>query len=228
MDRRQKGFSLLNEVRALLEPRRGVPGKGFVVVLGSAPRESCDGLKHGVGRSAVADQLARAIGAERFSTGDVFRKMAHEKGLTITELHRDIPDHPEWDADLDRKVIRRIEEAKRKGEFVVIDSNLAALLGTPNVALRIDVSDDLRAQRVASGSREGDQAFASAAEALRFLDQRSDEELARYRNHPDELYTGVDLAGPDKYQGTVDNSGEPRETLDAVLKHLLEVLGQQQ
>jgi len=216
--------SLATRVREILDQRRGGTGKGFVVVLGSAPRERGAGVKHGVGRSAVADALAEELGAERLSTGKVFRDMASDRGLSIEAFHRQIPDHPEWDADLDRRVVHEIDVAKDTGRFLVLDSNLAALLGKPDLAVRIDVPDAVRAERVQKGQRYGDRSFSSPEEVLDFLDARSEEERERYRNHPDPLYEGVDIANGKAYRADVDNAGPLSGSVERILGLVLELL----
>ncbi|MHC4780090.1 MAG: AAA family ATPase [Planctomycetota bacterium] len=217
---------LIQKVRAALEARRAGTGMGFVVVLGSAPRERGKGVKHGVGRSAVADSTAQALGAERFSTGKVFRDMAAERGMSIEAFHERIPEHPEWDADLDRRVMAEIDRARATGRFLVMDSNLAAILGTPDLAARIDVPDEVRVQRVLQGRRYGEMEFESAKEALDHLDGRSAEEARRYSGHPDPLYEGVDLTDAEAYRATVDNSGPLNSAVSEVLRLVLEVVGQ--
>jgi cytidylate kinase len=216
---------LAGETRELLEKRKSAKGAGFVLVLGSAPREKGTGVKHGVGRTAVADAVAQAIGAERLSTGKVFRDLAAERGMPIEEFHRGIAEHPEWDADLDRRVASEIAKAKKTGRFLVVDSNLAALLSEPDLSVRIDVPDGIRACRVMEGHRYGDREFASDEEALAFLDERSAQEAKRYASHLDPLYDGVDITDPNAYQATVKNTGTLEEAVQAVLQHVLSLFG---
>ena len=210
--------------REAFEARRKASGKGFVLVLGSAPREKGVGIKHGVGRSAVADRVAALAGAERLSTGKIFRDMARERGFTIEDFQREAVKHPEWDAELDRRVAKRVEDAKAGGEWLVLDSNLAAILAAPDLALRVDVPDAVRAKRVMEGKRDGDRSFASGEEALAFLDARSEEEVLRYRNHPDPMYRRVDVTDPKPFKATVDNSGPLDGAVAKVLEHMTKAL----
>ncbi|MHC5078339.1 MAG: AAA family ATPase [Planctomycetota bacterium] len=211
----------IDRVRAALEARRAETGWGYVVVLGSAPREEGKGIKHGVGRSALADRLAEALGAERLSTGKVFRDMARDRDLSIEEFHRQIPAHPEWDADLDRRVMGRIDQAKATGRFLVVDSNLAAILGEPDLAVRVDVPDPVRARRVMEGRRYGDRQFATEKEALAFLDGRSEQEVRRYADHPDPMYRHVDLTDSKAFGLTVDNTGSLEDAVKDILASIL-------
>jgi cytidylate kinase len=210
--------------REAFEARRKSKGRGFVLVLGSAPREKGAGIKHGVGRSAVADRAAALVGAERLSTGRIFRDMAAERGFTIEDFQREAAKHPEWDAELDRRVAKRVEEAKASGQWLVMDSNLAAILAKPDLALRIDVPDPVRARRVLEGRRAGDRSFKDEEEVLAFLDERSEEEVLRYRDHPDPMYRAVDVCDPRHFKGTVDNSGPLDEAVAKVLEHMAAAL----
>jgi hypothetical protein len=89
----------------------------------------------------------------------------------------------------------------------------------------VDVPDGLRARRVLEGMRYGDRAFQSEAEALAFLDRRSNEELERYANHPDPLYAGVDVADGSAYASTIRNDGPLPETVAEVLSAIQARLG---
>jgi cytidylate kinase len=216
--------TIARECREAFEARRKAAGKGFVLVLGSAPREKGTGIKHGVGRSAVADRAAALVGAERLSTGKIFRDMAGERGFTIEDFQREAAKHPEWDAELDRRVAKRVAEARDAGQWLVMDSNLAAILAAPDLALRVDVPDAVRARRVLEGKRYGDRAFRDEDEVLALLDERSEEEVLRYRNHPDPMYRKVDVCDPKPYRATVDNSGPLDDAVAKALGHMTKAL----
>ncbi|HEY6102295.1 MAG TPA: AAA family ATPase, partial [bacterium] len=74
----------------------------------------------GVGKSTVAESLARELGYRVISGGEVFRDLAREHGISVTEVNR-LAEH---DPALDRELDRRQAELARAGNCVV-ESRLA-------------------------------------------------------------------------------------------------------
>jgi cytidylate kinase len=87
---------------------------------------------HGTGKSTVARALAQGLGLTHYSTGDIFRLLAQERGMGLEEFSRYAEEHPEVDLELDERVRRIAEEAVvAGGARLVFDGQLAAYtLGT--------------------------------------------------------------------------------------------------
>ncbi len=76
---------------------------------------------HGTGKSTAAKALADKFNLRYVSAGEIFRKMADEKDMSLSEFSDYVEEHPEIDKEIDE---RTAEEAK-KGN-VLIDARLAA------------------------------------------------------------------------------------------------------
>jgi predicted cytidylate kinase len=118
----------------------------------------------GSGTTTTAQHVAARLEVELVPGGEVFRAMAAERQLTLAQFGRYAADHPEVDAELDR----RLADRARAGD-VLIESRLAAWIarneGLTAVTAFLDCAPAVRARRVAG--REGidvEQALADNAE----------------------------------------------------------------
>ena len=59
---------------------------------------------HGTGKSTVAKKIAEDLGLEFYSTGNMFRELAVDKGITIEELSIMAENDKKIDFELDDKV----------------------------------------------------------------------------------------------------------------------------
>jgi len=124
----------------------------------------------GVGKSTVAEGLARRLGYRVISGGAVFRELARERGISVTEVNR----LAERDPTLDRELDRRQAELARAGNCVV-ESRLAGWMVEADLKVWLRAPVEVRAARVAR--REGLDVTAARAD----LDERERSEWARYK-----------------------------------------------
>lgn len=75
----------------------------------------------GSGKSSTAKSVAVRLGYEHFSSGDLFRKMAAERGLSIEEINFTAEKQKEIDIEVDKLLVKMGQE---KNDFV-IDSRTA-------------------------------------------------------------------------------------------------------
>jgi len=118
----------------------------------------------GSGTTTAATRVARVLGLELLPGGEVFRAMAAERAMSLSEFGTYAAAQPTVDVELDRRLAARA----RQGD-VVIESRLAGWIlhneGLEGVAVWIQCDEEVRAARVAG--REGiavEQALAENAE----------------------------------------------------------------
>ena len=146
----------------------------------------------GSGKSTVSRLLAERLGIRRISVGDLYREMARERGLTALQLNR----HAELDDKIDFYVDQLQKDIAAGGEQLIVDSRLAWFFFTD--ALKVHIIADPRVAALRALSRPGDtvESYATVAEAITRIAERSESERARFlaRYGADKtLWTNYDL-----------------------------------
>ena len=155
----------------------------------------------GSGKTTVARLVAAELGLEHVYAGNVFRRQAHDAGLTLQEYLR----RAETDATIDRQLDDRMRERARLGN-AVLEGRLAAFIATEAAveALKVylDASEAVRAARITD--REG----GVTAERLHEIQARETSDRQRYRD----IY-GVDYHDPTLYDAVVETDRRTPEDL---------------
>ena len=146
----------------------------------------------GSGKSTVSRLLAERLGIRRISVGDLYREMARERGLTALQLNR----HAELDDKIDFYVDQLQKDIAAGGEQLIVDSRLAWFFFTD--ALKVHIIADPRVAALRALSRPGDtvESYATVAEAITRIAERSESERVRFlaRYGADKtLWTNYDL-----------------------------------
>ncbi|MFB6155067.1 MAG: (d)CMP kinase [Haloferacaceae archaeon] len=129
----------------------------------------------GSGKSTVASGLAEMLGYRHVSGGDIFRGLADERGLSLSEFN----ELAEEDDSIDRELDRRLREYAREEDDLVLESRLSGWMAGDYADLKIwlDAPLDVRAERIAD--REGK----SVAQARQETIEREESESLRYREY---------------------------------------------
>lgn len=144
----------------------------------------------GVGKSTVARGLADRLGYRYISGGEVFRDLARERGISVTDVNR----LAEADPALDRELDRRQHELAKAGNCVV-ESRLAGWMTDADLKVWLRAPVDIRAARVAR--REGQVVAAARAELV----ERERSEWARYK-----AAYGIDIDDLTPYHLVIDTT----------------------
>ena len=126
---------------------------------------------HGAGKTTVAKYLAKKFGLRYVCAGDVFRKMAAERGMSLEEFSKYAERHPEIDLMIDKRTVR-----EAKGDNVLIDAKLAGWMAK-NADLKILLTAPLRVRVQLIARREG----RSYREVMRETRYREKSEAKRFK-----------------------------------------------
>jgi len=167
----------------------------------------------GSGTSTVSAILSRRIGVEVVSAGDIFRKMAKDRGLTLEEFGASASDNEEIDREIDRFQKEIASDARSEAADVILEGRLSAWMADPDLAVFVTAPQDVRAARVSH--REG----IPLSDATTQIRERELCEAARY-----EKYYGIDVDDPIVYDlvinsGNWDQRGVARIVAAAVDAH---------
>ena len=159
----------------------------------------------GSGKSTAAAGVAKRFKLAHVSAGDQFRAIAKERKMSLIDLGRHAAKHPEFDKELDRRVMAR---AKKGG--VVLDGRASAYLAKklriPALKIFLTVDPKISAARVAK--RDG----ISKAKALKMSAQREREIRVRLKT----LY-GLDTSSTAYYDAVIQTDRyTPKDVSDLI------------
>ncbi len=164
----------------------------------------------GSGKSTIAKELAKALGYRHYSMGDLQRRFAMERGMTIVELG----ELEKQDPSLDKKIDALQKKIGETENGVVIDSWLGAHFIPQAVKIFIDADIDERARRI-SQKREAEK-YKNAATAKRNIIQKEDTNRKRWKQ-----WYGYDFRDPRNYDLLIDDTALPAKD---VVKKIIEYL----
>lgn len=163
----------------------------------------------GSGVTTLCEGLSSALDCGYVSGGEVFREMADEREMTLTQLVAEAGQSDEIDRALDRRLRTIAEKWGAADKAFVLESRLAGWLAGDRADLRIwlDAPANVRADR--TGDREEMTAEMQVREVI---------EESRYESHYD-----IDLSDRTFYDLVV-NTGRwsPAGTLEIVLSAIRE------
>jgi CMP/dCMP kinase len=163
----------------------------------------------GSGKSTVSAMVAHRLGLRRVSVGDLYRRMAEQRGMTALQLNR----HAVLDEEVDGYVDRLQREIAGSGEQLVVDSRLAWFFFTDALKVHLMVEPAVAARRVWERPSSRVEVYSSPAEAQRRLRERSESERERFL-----LRYGADKARLRNYDLVCDTT---RANADEAADHVV-------
>lgn len=159
---------------------------------------------HGVGKSTYAKPLAEEFKLEYVSTGSVFRRMARERGLTLTQLSEMCMKTPEFDREVDNVTLSLLESGG-----VVLDSLLAGWFARDVESFKIflKASFEVRCMRIASRENRPLEEVVSETAA------REDSERKRFLE-----YYGFNIDDLSLYDMVLDTGVLSQDSVSRILK----------
>jgi CMP/dCMP kinase len=171
----------------------------------------------GSGKTTISEILAERLQIRRIGVGDIYRKMAEERGMTAIQLNL----HSMLDDAVDTYIDSLQARVAESGERVVLDSRLGWHFFRSAFKVYLTTDPMIAARRVLSRLPTKTESYGSILEARDRLQERSHTEQARFL----ERY-GVDKTILRNYDLICDTSDlAPEITADNILAVFQDSLG---
>jgi cytidylate kinase len=158
----------------------------------------------GSGVTTLCEGLADALDCGYASGGEVFRRIADDRGMSLRELTAEASSTAEIDRELDRRIQRIAREWGNADKAFVLESRLAGWLAGDDADLRIwlDAPEEVRVERTADREE-----LAAEMRVREVVDE------SRYASR-----YGIDLSDHSIYDLTLNTARwSPEGTLSVVL-----------
>lgn len=129
------------------------------------------------GKTTVTRLMQESLGYEIYRNGEYFRKLAAEKGMSVTEFNEYVKQHPE----IDRQIEQSAKEYAAEHENLIIDARLGwyAVPESFKIYLRVDI-DEAAKRAFGDPNRKKTENFATVEEQKQDMIKRFNLENERY------------------------------------------------
>jgi len=158
----------------------------------------------GSGMTTLCEGLADALDCGHVSGGEVFREIAEERDMTITQLVAKASESDEIDREIDRRLATIAEKWGAANKAFILESRLAGWLAgnRADLRVRVDAPEEIRVDRTSDREEMGaEMRVRDVIDTKRFED-----------------YYDVDFSDRSVYDLTVNTARwSPEQTLEIVL-----------
>ncbi len=170
----------------------------------------CGGL--GSGKSSTAKKVAQILDFKHFSSGDFFRQVGLELGLSINEINIRAETDPKIDEMTDQKL-----RDMRNAEKVVIDSRTAYHWIPESFKIYLDLPTEIAKERILNSIkkdklRQQSEQSSSSEEVFKKMQERFQSEQKRYKN----LYN-IDNTDKSQFDLVIDTNKNNLEQVVAII-----------
>lgn len=158
----------------------------------------------GSGKSTFAREVAQRMNYRLITTGNIFRELAADMGVSITDLN----EIAETQAQIDRKVDDYLKALNETRENLVLDSRMAWHFVENTLKVRLTVDLDVAVDRIFKDTADLREKFSDLKTAGDEVRRRRDSEIQRYKN----LY-GVDISDPNNFDLVINTSHKAPEDI---------------
>lgn len=151
----------------------------------------------GSGKSTFAREVAKRTGFRLITTGNIFRNLAAEKGISLTELN----ELAEKQAEIDKMVDDYLISLNDSMENLVLDSRMAWHFVRNTLKVRLTVDPDVAFERIFRDVADLREKFPDIETAKDEVARRKASEVLRYKN----LY-GVDISDEQNFDLVINTS----------------------
>ena len=165
----------------------------------------------GSGKSTVSRFLEKKFGLKRYNMGELRRRMATERGMTVQELNK-LGEKEAWtDKDVDD-----YQKNLAKEDDFVIDGRLSWFFIPDSIKIFLKVDPKIGAERIFQeqrGEERGEKKWKNAGEVERFNEERLKSDVKRYES----LYH-INPYKLENYDIIIDTSGMTIEEMNRTVE----------
>ncbi|HHE36798.1 MAG TPA: hypothetical protein ENL16_03210 [Candidatus Woesearchaeota archaeon] len=167
------------------------------------------GGRAGSGTSSAGRALAKRLGYKFYSAGEIRRRLAKEKGLTLAELNK----VAERDAYSDKLVDEEMKRMAETQDALVVDAWLGFYFFPDSIKIFLDADIKVRAKRLVERGNFEEPAR-SVREAVKLIKQREEGDAVRF-----EKRYGVNIFDQNHFDLVIDTSHNTVEqTVDQIYR----------
>lgn len=166
----------------------------------------------GSGKSTISKLLAERLGYKHYSIGEIRRKMAVDRGMTLAELNK----LGEKEDFTDKEVDKFQEELGKKEDNFVIDGRTSFHFIPHSFKILLKADLDTRAKRTYKDERVSEK-FEDLEDTKKNLKKRDESDVFRYNK-----YYGLNHLEDKHYDLVVENTGTTDETIEKIINVLKE------
>ena len=161
------------------------------------------------GKSTVAKAISEALNYTYFSVGELQRKLAVEKGMSITEYNKYMLEN-----NLDHEIDNGTIEIGKEEDNFIFDARLAWYFIPNSFKIYLKVELDAAVERAMKDERGKSEKYTSKEEAMMNITERRRLEVSRFKD----IYN-IDINEENNYDLVMDTS---HMTLEEVIEKTLE------
>jgi len=161
----------------------------------------------GSGKTTIAKNLAQKIKAKRIYVGQIRRKLAKSKGMSLTELNKYAQDHPETDVTIDKNAAKEARQLAKQSP-VIVEGRTQFHFIPESLKIYIKVSlaegakriwHDLQSKEAKAKRNEGE--LNSLADVVKSIKARKNSDKKRYKK-----YYNIDHTDKSHYDYILDTT----------------------
>jgi cytidylate kinase len=132
----------------------------------------------GSGKSSVAKELAQSLNLKHYSMGDLRRKMAQNRNITLAELN-ELGEKRDF---TDKQVDEYQKELAKKENNFIVDGRLSYYFIPDSIKIFLKAHLRIRAERVYNDERD-EEKFRDIGDAIASLIERENSDKSRYSKY---------------------------------------------
>lgn len=161
----------------------------------------------GAGKSTVAKLLANKLNLDVIETGDIYRKYAGAKGLSVLEQNKT----DDW--EIDRRIDAEISELGKTATNTIFVSRMAWMTIPTAIHIYMKIDPELAAKRIFASKGRVAESHSDWRETLEYNKSRNKLEMDRYKS----MYSLSDPSGESAANIVIDiGSKTPDEIANAI------------